>query len=107
MVEAYMLAPAIFITYFLSSAIPYKKKIKQLIVGGVVLLAVSLSWALIVDLIPASDRPFIGSSTDNSVMELIIGHNGLERIGLGGKNANKGNNPPQELTSKDNAAKSG
>jgi 4-amino-4-deoxy-L-arabinose transferase-like glycosyltransferase len=104
MVEAYMLAPAIFITYFLSSAIPYKRKIKHLVIGSVVLLAVSLSWALFVDLVPANERPFVGSSTDNSVMELIIGHNGLERIGLGGRNANKGNNPPQELTSKDNTS---
>ncbi|OOM81409.1 glycosyltransferase family 39 protein [Clostridium sp. BL-8] len=90
MVEAYMLAPAIFITYFLSTTIPYKTKIKHLFAGGIILLVVSLSWALIVDLVPASDRPFIGSSTDNSVMELIIGHNGLERIGLGGRNAHKG-----------------
>ena len=105
MIEAYMLAPAVFITYFLSSAISYKKKIKHLIFGGLVLLAVSLSWALTVDLIPASNRPFIGSSTDNSVMELIIGHNGLERIGLGEKYTNRGNNPPQELTDKDNTLK--
>lgn len=91
MVEAYMIAPAIFITYFLSSAISYKKKIKHLVLGTVILFAVSLSWALIADLVPARERPFIGSSTNNSVMELIIGHNGLERIGLGGRNANKGN----------------
>lgn len=105
MVEAYMLAPAVFITYFLSSAISYKKKIKHLIIGGLVLLAVSLSWALAVDLIPASNRPFVGSSTDNSVMELITGHNGLERIGLGGKYTNRRNNPPQELTDKDSTLK--
>ncbi|NYC28726.1 glycosyltransferase family 39 protein [Clostridium saccharobutylicum] len=91
MVEAYMIAPAIFITYFLSSAISYKKKFKHLILGTVILFAVSLSWALIADLVPANSRPFIGSSTNNSVMELIIGHNGLERIGIGGRNANKGN----------------
>jgi len=102
MVEAYMLAPAIFITYFLSSAIPYKRKIKHLLIGSVVLFAVSISWALIVDLVPANERPFVGSSTDNSVMELIIGHNGLERIGIGGRNANKGTSPPQELINQDN-----
>ena len=102
MVEAYMLVPAIFITYFLSSAIPYKTKIKHLFAGGVILLVVSLSWALIVDLMPAKDRPFIGSSTDNSVMELIIGHNGLERIGLGGRNSNKGDVQPQGSENQDN-----
>lgn len=114
MVEAYMIAPAIFITYFLSSAISYKKKIKHLVLGTVILFAVSLSWALIADFVPANNRPFIGSSTNNSVMELIIGHNGLERIGLGGRNANKGNwqqqsqdqsqKQPQELNYQDNTS---
>ena len=102
MVEAYMIAPAIFITYFLSSSMPYKMKIKHLIIGSVVLFVVSISWAVIVDLVPANDRPFVGSSTDNSVLELIIGHNGLERIGLGGKNAYRGNNQPQEFQSEAN-----
>jgi 4-amino-4-deoxy-L-arabinose transferase-like glycosyltransferase len=86
MVEAYMVAPAIYITYLLSSAIPFKKRIKHLVLGTIVLLAVSLSWAVITDLVPTSDRPFIGSSTNNTVIQLIIGHNGLQRVGLGGNN---------------------
>jgi 4-amino-4-deoxy-L-arabinose transferase-like glycosyltransferase len=35
---------------------------------------------LIVDSVPASERPYIGSSTNNTVWELVIGHNGLERF---------------------------
>jgi 4-amino-4-deoxy-L-arabinose transferase-like glycosyltransferase len=85
MLEAYMIGPAIYITYLLSSAVSFKKKIIHLVLGTVILFAVSLSWAVIVDLIPAQNRPYVGSSTNNSVMELIIGHNGLERLGLGGK----------------------
>src|SRR5919204_5069888 len=34
----------------------------------------------IVDLIPASSRPYIGGSTDNSVLNLVLGYNGLGRI---------------------------
>ncbi|AWI04955.1 glycosyltransferase family 39 protein [Clostridium drakei] len=83
MVEAYMVAPALYITYLLSSKLSLKKRIQHLILGSIVLLAVSFSWALAVDLTPTVNRPFVGSSTNNSVMELIIGHNGLERIGLG------------------------
>ena len=85
MLEAYMIGPAFYITYLLSSAISFKKKIKHLVMGTIILFAVSLSWAIIVDLVPAQNRPFVGSSTDNSVMELIIGHNGMERLGLSGK----------------------
>jgi len=43
-----------------------------------VLAAVSLSWALAVDAIPADQRPYIGTSGDNSVIGLILGHNGEE-----------------------------
>jgi len=104
MVEAYMVAPAIYITYLLSCAIPFKKRIKHLILGTIVLLVVSLSWAVIADLVPASNRPFIGSSTNNNtVMELIIGHNGLERIGLGGKNTGRGQ--PQQGLAKNESSK--
>ena len=34
----------------------------------------------IVELWPASSRPYIGGSTDNSVLELALGYNGLGRI---------------------------
>lgn len=99
---AYMVAPAIYITYFLSSTISFKNKIKHLILGSVILLAVSLSWAIIVDLVPASNRPFIGSSTNNTVMELIVGHNGLQRVGLGGRNGGGNPRSQESLKNKSN-----
>jgi 4-amino-4-deoxy-L-arabinose transferase-like glycosyltransferase len=84
MLQAYMIGPALYITYLLSNAVSLKKRIIHLVLGTFILFAVSLSWGLIVDSVPASNRPFVGSSTNNSVMELIFGHNGLERLGLSG-----------------------
>lgn len=83
MLQAYMVIPAIYITYLLASSVPVKKRIGHLALATVVLLVVSLSWAVIVDMVPQSSRPYVGSSTNNSELELIIGHNGLERLGLG------------------------
>ncbi|MCB2360558.1 glycosyltransferase family 39 protein [Clostridium estertheticum] len=83
MLQAYMVVPALYLVYLLSSAISFKKRIIHLICGTLVLLVVSFSWAVVVDLIPAANRPYVGSSTNNSELELIIGHNGLERLGLG------------------------
>ena len=83
MLQAYMVVPAIYLTYLLSSAVSLKKRIIHLICGTLVLLVVSFSWAIVVDLIPAANRPYVGSSTNNSELELIIGHNGLERLGIG------------------------
>jgi len=47
--------------------------------GGVALLA-SLSWALVVDAWPASERPYVGGSQDNTVSDLVLGYNGIGRV---------------------------
>ncbi|ACA43517.1 glycosyltransferase family 39 protein [Clostridium botulinum] len=93
MLQAYMIIPAIYITYLLSNAVSFKKRIVHLMAGTIILILVSLSWAFIVDLIPEGNRPYVGSSTNNSVMELIIGHNGLERLGIGSKSTQGGGAP--------------
>ena len=37
-------------------------------------------WVAIVQLTPAADRPYIGGSQDNSLLNLIFGYNGLGRL---------------------------
>jgi 4-amino-4-deoxy-L-arabinose transferase-like glycosyltransferase len=44
------------------------------------LVAVSLSWAVVVDLTPPTERPYVGSSQHNSALELASGYNGLSRL---------------------------
>lgn len=98
MLQAYMIIPAIYVTYLLSTAVSVKKRIIHLVLGTVILIAVSLSWALIVDSIPAGSRPYVDSSTNNTEMELILGHNGAERLSLSSSSNNggggKGGNGP-------------
>lgn len=91
MLQAYLIGPALYITYLLSTSVSFKRRIINLAAGTVVLLAVSLSWALIVDAVPSSSRPYVDSSTNNTVMELIVGHNGSERFSLS-KSDNGGGN---------------
>ena len=44
-------------------------------------MIVSLGWwVAIVELVPASWRPYVGGSTNDSVLDLIFGYNGLARI---------------------------
>ncbi|WP_368489726.1 glycosyltransferase family 39 protein [Clostridium sp. BJN0013] len=80
--QAYMILPAIYIMYLLSNTISIKRRVIHLFAGTAILLAVSFSWALIVDSIPASNRPYVGSSGNNTEIGLIIGHNGTERLNL-------------------------
>lgn len=94
MLQAYMVIPAIYITYLLANGVSFKKRIIHLAAGTAILVAVSLSWALAVDSIPASSRPYVDSSTNNTVMELITGHNGLERVSLSSSQNGNGGGAP-------------
>lgn len=80
MVQAYMIMPALYIIYICSNKVSGKKKLINIIICTSVLALVSLSWTLVVDSIAKSDRPYVGSSSNNSVVQLITGHNGTERL---------------------------
>jgi len=96
MLQAFMPLPAFYAIYFFGARTPWWKRILQLGAATIVLLVVSFAWVVAVDLTPADQRPYIGSSDNNTVMELIIGHNGLSRLGLaGGGRGPGGNDGPQ------------
>lgn len=83
MLEAYLVVPAFGLLYLLAAPRSIWKRAGHLALAGVVLLVVSFSWVAAVDLTPASQRPYVGSTQDNSELSLALGYNGIERL-LGG-----------------------
>ncbi|WP_031408947.1 glycosyltransferase family 39 protein [Geobacillus vulcani] len=91
MLQAYMVLPAFYLFYWLAGRVPWKKRAGHLLLATIVLLSVSLSYAAAVALIPADKRPYIGGSQTNSVLELALGYNGIERLtGEAGPGGGKG-----------------
>src|SRR5438270_6495471 len=86
MLEAYLVVPAYGLLYLLAAPRSIWKRIAHLAVAGALLLVVSLSWVVAVDLTPASQRPYVGSTQDNSEISLALGYNGIQRLigGFGG-----------------------
>ncbi|WP_406441648.1 glycosyltransferase family 39 protein [Streptomyces sp. NBC_01613] len=80
MMQAYVVLPAFFLVYLWAARVSLGRRIRNLAVGTVALVVSSAWWMVIVDLIPASSRPYIGGSTDNTVWDLVIGYNGFGRI---------------------------
>lgn len=78
--EAYLILPALYAAYFFGTSLKWRKRILHLFLATVVLVAVSLSWSVAVDLTPASERPYVDNSTNNSELELAFGYNGIQRI---------------------------
>ena len=69
--------------------------LRQLLAGGVAMVVVGGAWPLLMALTPASDRPWISGTSDNSIWSLIFGYNGLGRIDgqAGGPQAFGGGGP--------------
>ena len=80
MLVAFGVVPVFLLLYLAGAQTPLRWRIGHLAAAGVVLAAVSLSWAAIYDLTPPQSRPFVDSSCDNSMLELVVGHNGIQRF---------------------------
>ncbi|MBV9455108.1 MAG: glycosyltransferase family 39 protein [Rubrobacter sp.] len=79
MLEAYLVLPALYLLY-LVAPVSWWRRFVHLGVATVVLLVVSLSWAVAVDLTPTDQRPYVGSSSSNSELDLAFGYNGANRL---------------------------
>ncbi|WP_260447277.1 ArnT family glycosyltransferase [Listeria newyorkensis] len=80
MLQAYMVVPAFLLFYLIAAKLNWKKKLLHLMIALVMMLGVSVSWAVVVDSTSADSRPYVGSSQTNSVLELAFGYNGMERL---------------------------
>jgi 4-amino-4-deoxy-L-arabinose transferase-like glycosyltransferase len=82
---ALLVVPAFALTFLVAASGPWTRRVGQLLLGGVGIV-VGAGWFLaLVALWPASQRPWIGGSTDDSLLQLAVGYNGLSRLqGRGG-----------------------
>lgn len=80
MMAAFVVLPTFVLVYLLTASPDWRRRFIDLALSAVVLLAVSLPWMLAYDLTPIENRPYVGSSKQNSMMELAVGHNALGRF---------------------------
>jgi 4-amino-4-deoxy-L-arabinose transferase-like glycosyltransferase len=81
MLQAYLIVPALAITFLLAARGGVWRRARQLVAGGLAMATVSVAWVGLMMLIPAGQRPYVGDSTGNSWWQLIFGANGLDRVG--------------------------
>jgi 4-amino-4-deoxy-L-arabinose transferase-like glycosyltransferase len=77
---ALVVVPAIVLTYVWIASRGRLVAMRQLLAGGGVMLAVGGAWPLLVALTPATERPWISGTSDNSILSLIFGYNGFGRV---------------------------
>ena len=80
MLQAFILMPVLALVYLLAGPPKLGRRIVQLVWCGVALVVAAGWWVAAVTLTPAADRPYVGGSTDNSILNLIFGYNGIGRL---------------------------
>ncbi|MGH3674070.1 MAG: ArnT family glycosyltransferase [Pseudonocardiaceae bacterium] len=80
MLQVFLIVPGLALAYLWAAPVSLGMRIRQLLAAGVAIIVGAGWWLLAVALWPASSRPYIGGSTDNSPLQLAFGYNGLGRI---------------------------
>jgi 4-amino-4-deoxy-L-arabinose transferase-like glycosyltransferase len=80
MLQAFVVMPVFALVYLAFGPLDVWRRVRQLAIGAGALVVASGWWVAIVALWPASSRPYIGGSQDNSILNLIFGYNGFGRI---------------------------
>jgi len=93
MLQALLVAPAFALVYLICADTSFKRRFLQSAAAFGALIASAGWYVAIVELWPASSRPYIGGSQHNSILELVMGYNGLGRLtGAEAGSANNGGN---------------
>ncbi|MFE1832865.1 ArnT family glycosyltransferase [Streptomyces sviceus] len=78
--QAFLILPPLAIVYAVCAPVPVRKRLGQLAAATLALVVSGGWWVAIVELWPASSRPYIGGSQNNSFLELTFGYNGFGRL---------------------------
>ncbi|MEU0950376.1 glycosyltransferase family 39 protein [Streptomyces canus] len=78
--QAFLILPPLAIVYAVCAPVSVRKRLGQLAAATLALVVSGGWWVAIVELWPASSRPYIGGSQNNSFLELTFGYNGFGRL---------------------------
>ncbi len=82
MAQAWIIWVAFGLAHLVFAPAGWGKRVRDLAVAGAATIAVSAVWVVPMALIPASSRPWIDGSVDNSIWSMVFGYNGFNRYGV-------------------------
>ncbi len=80
MMQAFLILPVMAVVYLLAAPTGWWRRVWQVCLMGVSVIVAAGWWVAAVALTPASDRPYVGGSQNNSILNLIFGYNGFGRL---------------------------
>ena len=80
MLQGFLVLPGFGLAYLFVAPTSWPRRVLHLLGAVATLILAAGWWVLAVQLTPASARPYIGGSTDNTVLDLALGYNGINRL---------------------------
>lgn len=78
--QAFLILPSLIASFGVFSLVTWRRRLMTLGAAGILLTLGSLAWPVIIDAIKPNSRPYVGGSSTNSMLELTLGYNGLDRV---------------------------
>lgn len=78
--QVLLVVPGLAAAYLLAAPAGLGRRVLHLAGAGAAMVVAAGWWLAAVELIPAENRPYIGGSQTNSILELTLGYNGLGRL---------------------------
>lgn len=80
MLQGLLVLPVMAVLYIACAKPAVMTRVWHLSVAGIATVASTLWWSVLVWLMPAAYRPWIGSTNNNNIWSLIFGYNGFGRL---------------------------
>ncbi|MGH3544187.1 MAG: glycosyltransferase family 39 protein, partial [Mycobacterium sp.] len=93
MMEAFLVVPALTLVVLVAAPGSLRTRIRNLLIGLATTIASAGWFVALVAIWPADSRPYIGGSTDNSLLQLALAYNGVGRVLGGDGNHSFGSRP--------------
>lgn len=95
MLQGLLVLPVMAVLYIACAKPAVMTRVRHLSVASIATVASTFWWSVLVWLIPAAYRPWIGSTNNNNIWSLIFGYNGFGRLfgGRGGAPGGAGGGP--------------
>uniref|UniRef100_UPI000554C390 ArnT family glycosyltransferase n=1 Tax=Cellulomonas sp. HZM TaxID=1454010 RepID=UPI000554C390 len=78
--QAFLVLPGVALAFLWAAPVSFGRRVRDGLVAVLAMVVAAGWWVALVELVPASMRPYVGGSQDNSFLELTFGYNGFGRI---------------------------
>jgi 4-amino-4-deoxy-L-arabinose transferase-like glycosyltransferase len=78
--QAFLVLPAFALTYLVAAPVRTSRRLRDGLLAVLALVVSAGWWVALVELVPASDRPWVGGSQTNSFLNLTFAYNGFGRL---------------------------